>query len=80
MYCSFAVNMASDYVLAECKAECIDKEKGGPYLPHGTIRSQAAAPGMYDAYNEFVPPSWGHSIAKKKEDQNLFGWTDKLIE
>lgn len=63
-YCSFAVNVPSDYVLVER----INKEKGGPYCPRGCHdpRRLAAALGVYDAYNEFVPPSWGHTIARKK--------------
>jgi hypothetical protein len=57
-----------------------DKEKGGPYCPRGVIRSLAAALGMYDAYNGLVPPNWGHPIAKQKDDKDMFGWTDEVIE
>lgn len=71
-----AASTPSDYVLVEC----IDKEKGGPYGPRGMIRSLAAALGVYDAYNGLVPPNWGHPIAKKKDDEDMFGWTDEVVE
>jgi len=44
------------------------------------IRSLAAALGVYDAYNGLVPPNWGHPIAKKHNDEDMFGWTDEVIE
>jgi hypothetical protein len=71
-----AASTPSDYVLVEC----VDKEKGGPYGPRGMIRSLAAALGVYDAYNGLVPPNWGHPIAKNEVDEDMFGWTDEVIE
>jgi len=70
-----AANTPTDYVLVEC----IDKEKGGPYGPRGMIRSLAAALGVIDAYNGLVPPNWGHPIAKKEVDEDMFEWTDDEV-
>lgn len=70
-----AANTPTDYVLVEC----IDKEKGGPYGPRGMIRSLAAALGVIDAYDGLVPPNWGHPIAKKEVDEDVFEWTDDEV-
>jgi hypothetical protein len=71
-----AANTPKDYVLVEC----VDKEKGGPYGPRGMIRSLAAALGVYDAYNGLVPPNWGHPIPKSYSDEDVFAFSDEVID
>jgi len=71
-----AANTPKDFVLVES----INKEKGGPYGPRGMIRSLGAALGVYDAYNGLVPHNWGHPIPKKIDDEDVFAWSDEVVE
>ena len=55
-----AASIPSDYVLAECT------------YSHDKIHRPAAAFGVYDAYDGFIPCNWGQSIAEKKDDEGYF--------
>jgi hypothetical protein len=46
------------------------------YGSHDMICSLAAALGVYDAHNGFVPPNRSHPIAQKKDDEYYFGRID----
>jgi Glycosyl hydrolases family 15 len=71
-----AANTPEDYVLVEC----VDKNKGGPYGPRGMIRSLAAALGVYDAYYGLAPPNWGHPIPKLLENEDVFAFSDEVVD
>ena len=71
-----AANTSKDFVLVEG----INKEKGGPHGPRGMIRSLGAALGVYDAYNGLVPPNWGHPAPKEIDDEDVFAWSDEVVE